>query len=69
MARGGLSSGDPFGWREPVLPAGRAGRLVDAVAAWRADDARIVLASDQAPRLADILGEGGVPVAVVDRLA
>ena len=68
MARGGLSSGNPFGWREPVLPAGRATRLVEAVAAWRADGARIVLASDQAPRLADILGEGGHPVAVVARV-
>jgi transcription-repair coupling factor (superfamily II helicase) len=68
MARGALSSGDPFGWREPVLPAGRAGRLVEAVEAWRADDARIVLASDQAPRLADVLGEAGRPVAVVDRV-
>jgi transcription-repair coupling factor (superfamily II helicase) len=68
MARGALSSGDPFGWREPVLPAGRAGRLVEAVGAWRADGARIVLASDQAPRLADILGEGGHPAAVVDRV-
>ncbi|HSL32533.1 MAG TPA: hypothetical protein VK871_02725, partial [Candidatus Limnocylindrales bacterium] len=36
MARGALSSGDPFGWREPVLPAGRAGRLAEAVEAWRA---------------------------------
>ena len=69
MARGGLSSGDAFGWREPVLPAGRAIRLVEAVAAWRADGARIVLASDQAPRLADLLGEGGHPVAVVARVA
>ncbi|MEO8438375.1 MAG: DEAD/DEAH box helicase, partial [Chloroflexota bacterium] len=68
MARGGLSSGDPFGWREPVLPAGRAGRLADAVDAWRADGARIVLASDQAPRLADLLGEAGQPVAIVDRV-
>ena len=63
-----LSSGDPFGWREPVLPPGRAGRLVEAVEAWRADDARIVLASDQAPRLADLLGEAGHPVAVVGRV-
>ncbi|HEY8819158.1 MAG TPA: hypothetical protein VIM25_10125, partial [Candidatus Limnocylindrales bacterium] len=55
MARGGLSSGDPFGWREPVLPAGRASRLVEAVHGWRADGARIVLASDQAPRLAEVL--------------
>ena len=69
MARGGLSSGDPFGWREPVLPAGRAGRLAEAVEGWRADGARIVLASDQAPRLADVLGEAGHPVAVVDRVA
>ena len=68
MARGALSSGDPFGWREPVLPIGRAGRVDDAVEAWRADGARIVLASDQAPRLADILGEAGHPVAVVGRV-
>jgi transcription-repair coupling factor (superfamily II helicase) len=68
MARGALSSGDPFGWREPVLPPGRAGRLADAVEAWRGDGARIVLASDQAPRLADLLGEAGHPVAVVGRV-
>jgi len=65
MARGGLSSGDPFGWREPVLPPGRAGRIAQAVDVWRADGARIVLASDQAPRLADLLGEVGHEVAVV----
>ena len=70
MARGGLSSGDPFGWREPVLPPGRAaGRLSTPSRRWRADDARIVLASDQAPRLADLLGEAGHPVAVVERVA
>ncbi len=68
MARGGLSSGDPFGWREPVLPAGRAARLAEAVEAWRVDGARVVLASDQAPRLADLLGEAGHPVAVVGRV-
>jgi len=69
MARGGLSSGDPFGWREPVLPPGRAGRVAEAVEAWQADGARIVIASDQAPRLADILAEGGHPTAVVSRIA
>src|SRR4051794_29524718 len=69
MARGGLSSGDPFGWREPVLPPGRAGRVADAVETWRTDGARIVLASDQAPRLADVLGEAGHEVAVVGRIA
>ncbi|HET7167769.1 MAG TPA: transcription-repair coupling factor [Candidatus Limnocylindrales bacterium] len=68
MAAGGRSSGDLFGWREPSLPPGRAGRLEEAVAGWRADGARIVLASDQAARLADILDEAGSPVAVVDRI-
>ncbi len=69
MARGGLSSGDPFGWREPALPPGRAGRLVEAVEGWRRDDARIVLASDQAPRLADLLADAGHVVAVVGQVA
>jgi transcription-repair coupling factor (superfamily II helicase) len=68
IARGGLSSGDPFGWREPVLPPGRAGRFAEAVEAWQADGARIVVASDQAPRLADILTESGHPAAVVGRV-
>ncbi len=69
MARGALSSGDVFGWREPTLPFGRAAGVVDAVAGWRADGARVVLASDQAPRLADLLEEAGQSVAVVDRVA
>ena len=66
MASGLKSLGDPFGWREPVLPLGRAGRLADAVADWRADGARIVVASDQAPRLAEILSEADQPVAIAD---
>ena len=69
MARGALSSGDVFGWREPTLPFGRAAGVVDAVAGWRADGARIVLASDQAARLADLLEEAGQSVAVVERIA
>jgi transcription-repair coupling factor (superfamily II helicase) len=68
MASGSRGSGDLFGWREPTLPFGRAGRLADAVEAWREDGARIVLASDQAPRLAEILEEAGHSIAVVDRL-
>ena len=50
-----------FGWREPSLPLGRAARLADAVEGWQADGARIVLASDQATRLAEILAEAGHP--------
>jgi transcription-repair coupling factor (superfamily II helicase) len=68
MASGARGSGDLFGWREPALPFGRAGRLDEAVAGWREDGARIVLASDQAPRLADLLDEAGHEVAVVERV-
>jgi transcription-repair coupling factor (superfamily II helicase) len=69
IAGGGLSSGDLFGWREPVLPLQRTAQLDVAVGAWAADGRRIVLASDQAPRLAEILAEKGRPVAVVHRIA
>ncbi len=68
MAAGARSSGDPFGWREPTLGLGRATGIVGAVDGWRTDGARIVLASDQAPRLADLLDGGGHPVAVVDQV-
>jgi transcription-repair coupling factor (superfamily II helicase) len=68
MASGARGSGDLFGWREPTLPFGRAGRLPEAIETWREDGARIVLASDQAPRLAEILEEAGQAVAVVDRI-
>ncbi len=69
IAGGGLSSGDLFGWREPSLPLQRTAQLDEAVAGWAADGQRIVLASDQAPRLAEILAEKGRPVAVVHRIA
>jgi len=68
FAAGGLSSGDAFGWREPVLPPGRTERLVDAVEHWAGEGARVVIASDQAPRLSELLGEAGRPVAVVHRV-
>ncbi|HLE79148.1 MAG TPA: transcription-repair coupling factor [Candidatus Limnocylindrales bacterium] len=70
IAGGGLSSGDAFGWSEPSLPPGRAAQLGLAVDRWlaaeHAGDAtrRIVIASDQAPRLAELLGEAGRLVGV-----
>jgi transcription-repair coupling factor (superfamily II helicase) len=65
LAARGLSSGDPFGWREPQLPPARAAAIAAAVERWQADGARIVLASDQGPRLAELLEEAGHPTAVV----
>jgi transcription-repair coupling factor (superfamily II helicase) len=64
-----LSSGDVFGWREPVLPPGRTERLVEGVEHWVGESARVVLASDQAPRLAELLGEAGHTVGIVHRVS
>jgi transcription-repair coupling factor (superfamily II helicase) len=78
IAGGGKSSGDLFGWQEPQLPPGRAARIAEAVDRWRSGDdrarmsgaagtpPRIVIASDQAPRLAELLGEGGEAVGVAN---
>ena len=68
MASGGKSSGDLFGWREPVLAARPGGTARRGGHPLAEDGARIVLASDQAPRLAEILDEAGHPVAVVERI-
>jgi transcription-repair coupling factor (superfamily II helicase) len=65
---GGTCMGDLFGWREPSLPPSRTERLGRTVAAWAAEGQRVVLTSDQAPRLADLLTEQGLPTAIVDRL-
>ena len=65
---GGTPMGDLFGWREPALPPARTERLAQTVSGWTSDGDRVVLASDQAPRLADLLSEQGLPTAVVDRL-
>jgi transcription-repair coupling factor (superfamily II helicase) len=64
-----LTSGDLFGWREPVLPPGRTERLIDGVEHWVGERARVVLASDQAPRLAELLAEAGHAVGIVHRVA
>ncbi len=68
FASKGLTSGDLFGWREPVLPPGRTERLADGVEHWVGEKARVVLASDQAPRLAELLGEAGHAVGIVSRV-
>ncbi|HTK45871.1 MAG TPA: transcription-repair coupling factor [Patescibacteria group bacterium] len=68
IAGGGKSSGDLFGWREPQLPPGRGARIGEAVERWQQDQRapRIVIASDQAPRLAELLEEAGHAAGVTD---
>ena len=68
MAGGGLSIGDAFGWREPAMLPARTAQLATSVERWQADGARVVLASDQAPRLAELLAEAGHPVGVTGAL-
>jgi transcription-repair coupling factor (superfamily II helicase) len=71
IAGGGKSSGDLFGWREPQLPPGRGQRIAEAVERWRAADGaspRIVIASDQAPRLAELLEESGIAAGITNAI-
>jgi transcription-repair coupling factor (superfamily II helicase) len=70
IAGGGRSSGDLFGWREPQLPPGRGARIAEAVERWGVEEPRprIVIASDQAPRLAELLEEAGHPAGVTNSL-
>jgi transcription-repair coupling factor (superfamily II helicase) len=42
---------------------------VDGVEHWLGEGARVVLATDQAPRVAERLGEAGHPVGIVGRVA
>ena len=65
----GLTSGDLFGWREPVLPPGRTERVTDGVEHWLREKARVVLCSDQAPRLAELLSDAGHAVGIVSRIS
>jgi transcription-repair coupling factor (superfamily II helicase) len=73
IAQGKGLLGDLFGWYEPQLPPGRGSRIAEAVARWRGDGStaapRIVVASDQAPRLAELLEEGGATAAVTEDVA
>jgi len=69
MAGGGLSMGDAFGWREPAMMPARTAQLAASVERWQADGARVVVASDQAPRLAELLAEAGHPLGVSGTLA
>jgi transcription-repair coupling factor (superfamily II helicase) len=67
-AVGAPPGGNPFGWRELSLPAARIGDLLPTVRRWRSDGARVLLASDQAARLSEILEEGDIGAAPLDGL-
>ncbi len=60
--------GNPFGWHEPVLPPAPIGGLPASVRRWREEGARVVLASDQSARLAEILAEADLVAAPVSAI-
>jgi transcription-repair coupling factor (superfamily II helicase) len=61
--------GNPFGWHEPQLPPAAIGTLARTVERWRADGARVVLASDQSARLSEILADADMLAAPVHRVS
>jgi transcription-repair coupling factor (superfamily II helicase) len=65
---GAPPGGNPFGWREPVLPPQAIRDLAETVSRWRHEGARVVLASDQSARLSELLGEADIIAAPVSRL-
>jgi transcription-repair coupling factor (superfamily II helicase) len=67
-AQGAPPGGNPFGWHEPVLPPQPIASLAETVNRWRLDGQRVVLASDQSERLAEILAESDIVAAPVSRL-
>jgi transcription-repair coupling factor (superfamily II helicase) len=65
---GAPPGGNPFGWHEPALPPAAIGSIGATVARWRAEGARVVLASDQSARLEELLAEADIVAAPVHRL-
>jgi transcription-repair coupling factor (superfamily II helicase) len=57
--------GNPFGWHEPAVPPALSGALPDTIRRWRSEGARVVIASDQAARLAEILADVDITAAPV----
>ena len=62
-AEGAPPGGNPFGWHDPVLPPAPIGSIGQTVRRWRSEGARVVLASDQSARLAELLGEADIVAA------
>jgi transcription-repair coupling factor (superfamily II helicase) len=67
-AQGAPPGGNPFGWHEPVLPPAPLGSLPTTVRRWREEGERVVLASDQSARLAEILADDDILATPVSEL-
>ncbi|MGH2406558.1 MAG: transcription-repair coupling factor, partial [Candidatus Limnocylindrales bacterium] len=54
---------NPFGWREPTLPALPLDSIGRTITRWQREGARVVLTSDQSARLEELLEESGIGTA------
>jgi transcription-repair coupling factor (superfamily II helicase) len=64
-AREAPPGGNPFGWREPVVPSALSGALPQTIQRWRSEGARVVITSDQSARLSEILADADISAAPV----
>lgn len=63
------TASDPFGWHDPLVPAGRTRALAEGLESWRRDGARVVIVSEQAGRLAELLAEAGTSTRVSESIS
>ncbi len=68
-AEGAPVGGNPFGWREPAVPLMRTDDLPLQIGRLRAEGVRVVLASDQSARLAEVLSDAGLVIAPTNHLS
>ncbi|MCX5978570.1 MAG: transcription-repair coupling factor [Chloroflexi bacterium] len=59
---------DSFGWHDPVVPSGRSRALTEGLETWRRDKARVLIVSEQAARIAELITEGGERAVVSEGL-
>ncbi|MFZ9763446.1 MAG: DEAD/DEAH box helicase, partial [Candidatus Limnocylindrus sp.] len=59
---------DAFGWHDPLMPAGRTRELAEGIESWQRDGARVLIVSEQAGRLSELLAEAGAATPVSDAI-
>ncbi len=59
---------DPFGWHDVVMPSGRTRALAEGIETWQRDAARVVIVSEQAGRLSELLAAASAATPVSDAI-
>lgn len=66
---GTRETSDTFGWHDPLMPSGRTRQLAEGIESWQRDGARVVIVSEQAKRLSELLAEAGAATPVSDEIS